>query len=290
MKRNPHRARHRRICGGSARSYPPAAAQGRNYCTMIINDLSNTKENTISLDIRRVSSQGASFFEKREVIKEHHMDILINEVKAMTVVCTPSDLLNLAAGRMISEGYVDDPEEIESISICESGARCRVFLKETPALCADAPEIPTCCTDNINHLSADSPLPFLGYHDSICDSHIFKLAECLKKDTSLHRATSGTHSAYLMYKGELVYSCSDIGRHNALDKAIGEMYLKAHAPEECIIYTTGRVPTDMVKKAIRAKLPVLVSKSVPTADAAELSEKHGLRLICRAWPDSFDLY
>jgi FdhD protein len=53
------------------------------------------------------------------------------------------------------------------------------------------------------------------------------------------------------------------------------------------VFTSGRVPTDMALKAIRAGIPVMVSKAVPTDTAVELARAHGLTLICSAYPDSF---
>ena len=79
----------------------------------------------------------------------------------------------------------------------------------------------------------------------------------------------------------------DISRHNALDKAVGHMLLTAADPAGCILYTTGRVPADMVQKAVMAGVPVLVSKSVPTDAAVELAEEYRLQLLCKAWPDSY---
>lgn len=82
----------------------------------------------------------------------------------------------------------------------------------------------------------------------------------------------------------------DIGRHNALDKCIGYALLEQLDLSECILFTTGRVPTDMVQKVIAAGIPVLASKAVPTDQAIELAKKYHLNLICRAWPDRMEIY
>ena len=57
-----------------------------------------------------------------------------------------------------------------------------------------------------------------------------------------------------------------------------------------MLFTTGRVPTDMVEKVIVAGVPVLISKAVPTENAVLLAGEYGLNLICRAWPDRFEIY
>ena len=60
--------------------------------------------------------------------------------------------------------------------------------------------------------------------------------------------------------------------------------------EECILFTSGRVPKDMVEKTVRAGIPVLVSKSVATKEAADYALACGLQLIWRAWPDRYETY
>jgi FdhD protein len=98
------------------------------------------------------------------------------------------------------------------------------------------------------------------------------------------------HAAYLYKDGKVVTLFEDIGRHNALDKIIGYIYLNNIKSEDCIVFTTGRVPVDMVRKAIYAKLGALVSKAVPTVDAVNLAKEYNLNLICRAWQDSFQIF
>ena len=119
---------------------------------------------------------------------------------------------------------------------------------------------------------------------------IFALAGDFARGTLLHKKTKGTHSCYLGVAGETVFAVEDIGRHNALDKVIGYAALHHIAFEECIVFTSGRVPTDMVMKVIAVGIPVLASKAVPTDAAIELAQLRGLTLICRAWEDSFEIY
>lgn len=106
----------------------------------------------------------------------------------------------------------------------------------------------------------------------------------------MHRQTGGTHSCYLGVRDKYVCSMEDIGRHNALDKCIGYALLEQLELSECILFTTGRIPTDMVQKVIAAGIPVLASKAVPTDQAIELAKKYHLNLICRAWPDRMEIY
>ena len=96
----------------------------------------------------------------------------------------------------------------------------------------------------------------------------------------LYRATrAGAQLLCAAQRGNC-FACEDLGRHNALDKAVGCAVLAGLPLAECVLYTSGRVPLDMVRKAIRAGVPVLVSKSMPTVQSAELAAEYGLQLVC----------
>ena len=262
---------------------------------MKIRDLFREQENAETVGMCTVKRNGESFTEEYRLLREHELTIIINETEAVRLVCTACDIVNLVVGRLLSEGFVKRAEDIESIYICETGHRAKVFLSgeaaEQPVNGHDkitvSQEIQTCCTDNINLIMTGRPLKKIAPHREIRPEEIFELTDRFKKDVKLHRETGGTQSACLMHAGRVVYTCEDIGRHNALDKAIGEMELKGYDPLECLLFTSGRLPVDMVRKGIRAGVAGLVSKSVPTGQAAELAAVYGLNLYFRAWPDSY---
>jgi len=74
----------------------------------------------------------------------------------------------------------------------------------------------------------------------------------------------------------------DIGRHNAVDKIAGWMFLNKVTPEDKIFYTTGRLTTEMVIKTVQMRIPVLISRSGFTNEAVALARRAGLTLIGRA--------
>jgi FdhD protein len=150
---------------------------------------------------------------------------------------------------------------------------------------------PTCCTGNQVLLTTASgkelkPIPAAPWESE----WIFNLANEFASGSRIHRATQGTHSCYLGVKGKVEFASEDIGRHNAMDKVIGRIMLEGIRRDECILYTTGRVPTDMVKKVVAAQIPVLVSKAVPTDAAVEMAKQYNLTLICKAWPDRYEIF
>ena len=74
----------------------------------------------------------------------------------------------------------------------------------------------------------------------------------------------------------------DVGRHNAVDKIAGYMFLNKIEPDDKIFYTTGRLTSEMVIKTVQMKIPILVSRSGFTALGVELAREAGLTLVGRA--------
>ena len=119
---------------------------------------------------------------------------------------------------------------------------------------------------------------------------IFDLADCFANGTPLHSQTWATHSCFLACDGELLFQCEDIGRHTALDKAIGYALRHNIDLKKCVVYSSGRIPTDMAIKAIRAGIPVLASKASPSAEAVAMAKEYHLTLICAARRDRMKLF
>jgi FdhD protein len=214
--------------------------------------------------------------------------IYVYEKRVARLVCTPLDLEYLVLGRLLTEGIITGIDDIDTLYICDNGNVAKVYLKNEPKFRKSEEIEPTCCTGNRQLLQneADFPLKPVEYALLSYDD-IFAIAGEFVSGSSIHGKTKGTHSSYLQYQGKTVFGCEDIGRHNALDKCIGYMVKNRLVPIKCLLFTTGRVPTDMVRKAILAGVGGLVSKAVPTDAAIKMADMYNLNLICRAWPDSF---
>lgn len=261
---------------------------------MFINDkscnLSMASDSEVMLEKKETDSQIIS----EKLVTEHLLEVYINEVLTFKLICSPQYLPELVLGRLYSEGIIDSVDDAESIYICESGQRAKVYIKRKNAEVKSQENYVettmSCCTGN--HVLNDyfvsgkalSPLKKRDYSKE----EILKIAERFEMDSPVHRETGAVHSCYLYHEGKIVFCCEDIGRHNALDKVIGFAIKSGIDLGRCMVYSSGRIPTDMTYKVIRAGIPVLISKSMATDRAVEMARTYNLTLICRARGQKFE--
>lgn len=260
---------------------------------MKIKNLYKEKSNTEYESNILYKANGETEEVSTELLVEHYTTLYINDVEVATLVCTGTSIVELVIGRIISEGILKSIEDIDSIYICEKASRARVFLKEGVDFSKNVEksvDVASCCQDNKSYFKTSNLPEKLVSKLVIKEEDVFNLAKAFAVDSKIHKMTSGTHAAYLYKDGKVLVSFEDIGRHNAMDKVIGYIHLNNINPEECMIFTTGRVPVDMARKAIYAKIGALISKAVPTVDAVTLAKEYNLNLICRAWQDSFQIF
>lgn len=247
---------------------------------------------------------------------EHVIDVFVNERLTMKLICIPQHLAELVIGRLFTEGIITQAGDISAFHICESGRRARVYLKDIPGFPANSGTMGEAVSGSENDNGTEEEIPdFVELTPSCCtgnrilndyfvgrrelspvvpiswkSSWIFALADRFKDGMPLHGQTWCTHSCFLAYQDQLLFQCEDIGRHNALDKAIGYALLHGIDLSQCIVYLSGRVPTEMVFKAVISGIPVLASKASPTAEAVRLAKDYHLTLVCAARPDRMRLF
>ena len=113
-------------------------------------------------------------------------------------------------------------------------------------------------------------------------SWLYALTKKINMEPSLYLKAGAIHGCVLCQKDKPLVYMEDVGRHNAVDKIAGYMFLNGVSPEDKIFYTTGRLTSEMVIKAVKMRIPILVSRSGFTAWGVELANKAGLTLIGRA--------
>ena len=113
-------------------------------------------------------------------------------------------------------------------------------------------------------------------------SWLIELSKAINTAPSLYLSAGAIHGCVLCQQDQPLVYMEDIGRHNAVDKIAGWMFLNKATPHDKVFYTTGRLTTEMVIKTVRMQIPILVSRSGFTAAAVDLAREAGLTLIGRA--------
>ncbi len=113
-------------------------------------------------------------------------------------------------------------------------------------------------------------------------SWLYSLTKAINTEPSLYLKAGAIHGCVLARGDKIIVYMEDVGRHNAVDKIAGYMFLNKIAPDDTIFYTTGRLTSEMVIKTVKMRIPILVSRSGFTAWGVELARKAGLTLIGRA--------
>jgi FdhD protein len=221
------------------------------------------------------------------VAPESLLHVNLADGVSFDTIVTPDSVREFVYGNLFSEGIIKRKEDIISYRERKKGSiiyadvklgdTCRldVLLKRNYNIvwteCGSGAEIPKRLGDQFERVR----FPF-----RIDPSKLPGIIAKTKDKTSLYRMTGAYHYAFLFSKrlGLVAYSC-DIGRHNAVDKVIGAELLNDRTLSDRLIFITGRISSDIVLKCLRAKIPVLVSRSAPLLGAVELARKYNLGLV-----------
>lgn len=265
---------------------------------MRITDLCTAQSGVTVRDIVRIDPLTAiPRPEERTILEEGLLEVYINEVLSLKMVCTPSELSALVVGHLYTEGRITGTEDIRTLYVCAQGNRARVLTSRPLTEIRKPLEIRACdCgEEGVLGRAALRSGPEINPADILPDFDweprwIYHLAQAFRAGAPLYEQTHGIHSCYLMKDDEILYVCEDIGRHNALDKAIGRALIDGVDLTQCVLFSSGRIPDDMMEKVIRARVPLLASNAVPTNRAVDLARRYHVTLICTARHDSMNIF
>lgn len=126
--------------------------------------------------------------------------------------------------------------------------------------------------DNIN----------LSTSAAIKTSDLYTLLKKINTAPSLYLQAGAIHGCVLCQGDRPLLYMEDVGRHNAVDKIAGYMFLNDMSSEDKLMYTTGRLTSEMIIKTVQMNIPILVSRSGFTAWGVELAREANLTVIGRA--------
>jgi len=232
---------------------------------------------------------GSRIAKKHDLLREEPLSIRIQGNPYAVVMRTPGLETQHVAGFCLSEGVVDAPEDIANISFCEGedtnvvtvtlkpSRRDKIskildrreFISQTSCgLCGK--EIVKDLYQSIRPITDNTPLI------------IQKAMDCLENISAfqpLRKKTRAAHAAVLYDSNyNLLAAAEDVGRHNALDKVVGTLFLNHKLKDAAFLTLSSRISYELVQKSARARIPIILAISRPTSLAVELATKLNMTL------------
>ena len=269
-----------------------------------------------TIKIQKIKASGIRE-EKQDIIPgELLLNIFVNGKRVSLLSCSPSGIIELVTGYIISNGYADDYERIELVDLCrdEEGrsqdangegagfhgimsAKVRITGYDRsdppggiiPYLSAGCGNLDPAVIEEV--FKKDIDLVKSKKDMTVDNKVILELGKKLIKEQKYKNEFGGLHSAALFNnEGQMLSLMEDLGRHNCIDKIYGHMLINSITPEDKMIFTSGRASLDLVFKALKMSVPIIVTNSSVTYDAAEIAQRAGLTLIGYARGKRFNIY
>ena len=229
----------------------------------------------------------------QHVVEETPLTLRVNGQDVLTLLTAGEHPLELALGFLRSEGFFSSREEV--IAWREEPGMVHVdVLQDVTAIrrLLEKRTVTTGCGKGSTFYSALDALRCRPVTSEVRFSPralLRQMAE-LQKRSGLYRETGGTHNASLSDGERTLCFRTDIGRHNAVDMIGGWAFLNGHDLSDRMLLTTGRVSSEILVKAVKMGVPVLASRSAPTALALELADQVRVTVIGYIRGGRFNVY
>jgi FdhD protein len=235
----------------------------------------------------------------RGVPEETPVALCFNGTTYAVMLATPADLTDFAIGFSLAESVIARASDIESLDVLthETGIELRMWLKPSRAAALGERRRriagPTGCgLCGVESLTGALPeLPRVADGLTIAPQTVFAAMAQLGPAQNLFQETRAVHAAgFFMPERGLVSLREDIGRHNALDKLIGDLAQHGIAGAGGLVALTGRISVEMVQKTASLGASIIVAVSAPTALAIRAAEEAAITLIAIARDDGFEIF
>ncbi|MFC0470541.1 formate dehydrogenase accessory sulfurtransferase FdhD [Halalkalibacter kiskunsagensis] len=230
-----------------------------------------------------------------EIAIEFPLTIYINQKEFATMVCSPSELEEMVIGFLASEGVIRFKKEIKQLTLdADRGfAYVELHKKEIKNQQYFSKRfIGSCCGKSRQfYFQNDIQTAKTSMISStITANQCIHLMKKMQESSVVFKNTGGVHNAALCTSEEIIVSRSDIGRHNALDKLYGYSLLNGIPVKDKILVFSGRISSEILTKAAKIGVGIVLSKSAPTDLAIQLAEDLNITAVGFIRGSTFNIY
>ena len=216
-------------------------------------------------------------------IEEARLNLYLNGEKAISMMTIPKDQDAHAIGFLMSENVISSIADIEELTVSADGLRVDVKAKidenSLQNLYKEKTLVSGCGGGVTGNIEGSLEIPFNQTAFKIKPETIYTEVKKFYQESELYNLTGCVHKAMIYLLDGTTVTAEDIGRHNAIDKAIGKCKLQGLDTTKSILFVSGRLSSEMVTKAVMHKIPIVVSRTAPTYLGVQTANKHGLTLI-----------
>jgi FdhD protein len=251
-------------------------------------------DETVTLPVIKVS-EGKNTHTEDTVVREIPITIYYNREEIVTVLCSPNQVREMAIGFLISEGFIRERNDLYSVGHgCEENV-IRIEGKPSPAqkVAMNRRVMSACCGKSRAAFNFENDIELVKVQNStmrISQSEAVHYANYLEGNSTLFKETGGIHNGGIGYRGEVLYTCYDIGRHNVLDKLLGRAYLLNQDLSDHVLFFSGRISSEILLKVAKMNIPILVARAAPTDLALALAEDLNITVIGFARGTRMNIY
>jgi len=250
---------------------------------------------------------GTAVREVCSVVVEDTLTIDIENVGKYTLMWTPTENMDGAVGYTNVDGVLSESELPEAFALAVGFAFTEGIIRgiddiQTMALCPDELDVvqmrlvnPEQVTVRRSNVTITSSCGFCGKHD-ILENNFYELSpvsndmklgsevfshlmQQMVEGQEIFQLTGGTHAAAIFSTdGKILSIAEDLGRHNALDKVIGQHLLKNKSFKQCGVLLSSRLSLEMAVKTVRSGLEVIAAVGAPTSLAIDVADRFGVTL------------
>ena len=239
------------------------------------------------------------------VAREEPLEIRIKGESIVVTMRTPGHDKELAIGFLLAEGVITNSSDVLEIAYCQQGEASlhknilNVFLSPEVEINLDrlkrnvyaSSSCGLCGKASIESLQNIFE-PLNKIETVISVDKILTLAQKLRAKQSTFDKTGGLHAAGIFDRnGELLVLREDIGRHNAVDKILGHLFLKNRIPlEDCVLMVSGRASFEIIQKSLAGRVGIICAVSAPSSLAVDMAKESGQTLIGFLRERKFNVY
>ena len=218
---------------------------------------------------------------------EMKMTIYVNSQKLVNILCTPQKLKYLVLGFLYEQKVISGMDDVLNLQLSKEKGIAEVKLKNPDFELPENGDLTSGCGGGTFFRSQCREI---DSQVTIKPGEVIYLMKKLGEQMELYRSSGGVHTSALATSKELILVAEDIGRHNTLDKILGECLVREIPTKDLILLCTGRISSEMLQKATKMQVPVIISRHSPTAKAISMANDMKITLIGRAREEQLVVY